>query len=309
MIHRQREVVALRQDAFFDRAAPEHPHPQPRVAGGRIELGGPARFDHAVPVEIDAVAGGAVGEETAREPQLEVDVLLDFREARIVRGGVHHRVHRHRLFAGEVARRIERVNADVHQRAAARHVLPEPPLFRIADVEPGVRQDDPRRSELRVPRVGDERLVVRLVAHPVVDHQLAVRRLRRRDHPLAVRRRVGHRLLAEHVLAGLERADRVLRVHAVRQNNVDDVDGRVAGEALVVVVVVDVLRVDAVHLRELLRLLGPAADEPHELRPLASRKRRHQLIDREVPEPDQREPDLLPGRLRQLDVGHLRVGR
>ena len=203
--------------------------------------------------------------------QLEVDVLLDLGEPRVVGRRVRHRVDFDRLLAGEVPRGVERVDADVHQRAAAGHRLAEPPLRRVADVEAGVGQDHPRRPHLGgVLRHLDHRLVVRLVPDAVADHQLAAGRLGRRDHLLALLRRVGHRLLAQHVLAGLERADGVLGVHAVGQHDVDDVDVRVVRQAVVVVVGVDVLRVDAVHLRQVPGLLRPPAHEAHQLALLRS---------------------------------------
>ena len=151
MIHLERELIALGQDALLDAAAAEHAHPQVAVAGRRVELERAARLEDAEPAEVHAVAGRAVGEDAARETQLEVDVLLDLGEPRVVRRRVRHRVDFDRLLAGQVPRRVERVDADVHQRAAAGHRLAEPPLRRVADVEAGVGQDHPRRADLGCP--------------------------------------------------------------------------------------------------------------------------------------------------------------
>ena len=167
----------------------------------------------------------------------------------------------------------------------------------------------PERALAGVLRPSDGELVVRLVAAAVGHHQLLVGRLGRRDHLLAVLGRgVGHRLLAQHVLAGLERADRVLGVHAVGQHDVDGLDVRVVGDLVEVLVVVDVLRIDAVDLREPRRLLRAAADEGDDLRLLALREGREDLVGGQPADPDERPSHLLPGDFGQPDVGHLGRG-
>jgi hypothetical protein len=96
--------------------------------------------------------------------------------------------------------------------------------------------------------------VGRLEVDAVGDAELAVVGLRRGDHPLALGAGRGHRLFAQHVLAGLERAHRVLGVEADREDDVDAVDLAVVLHRVVVGVVVE--PADAVPRAEVARLGG-----------------------------------------------------
>jgi hypothetical protein len=89
------------------------------------------------------------------------------------------------------------------------------------------------------------------------------------------------------MLAGLEGADRVLGVHRVGEHDVNDVDLRVVLECVVVLVVVDVLRVESVLFDDRRRLLGGvAADEGDELRVLALGEAGDDLVFREAANAD-----------------------
>jgi hypothetical protein len=84
-------------------------------------------------------------------------------------------------------------------------------------------------------------LVVGRGVQPVADGELALGLLGRVDHLLAFGHRHGHRLFADHVLAGLEGADGVLGVHGVGQHHVHDVNVLVVDQPVVGFVIVHVL--------------------------------------------------------------------
>ena len=88
------------------------------------------------------------------------------------------------------------------------------------------------------------------------------------------------------MLSGLQSANRVFGVHAVGQNDIDNVDFRVVLERFVVVVVVDVLGTDAIALRQFVGFVAVAAYEGNHLRFFAFRKSRQDLIDGETAQAD-----------------------
>ena len=127
------------------------------------------------------------------------------------------------------------MGADVDQRTAALLGL--------------VRENAPRRNaaaaqvcslcvvDVAQPAVFDDLLrdlVLRKVAVLVADRQHLAGSVSRLEHLLRVRLGRSHRLLAENVLAGLERSDRDLAVRDVRGQNMDGVDRRVSQKLLVV---------------------------------------------------------------------------
>jgi len=84
--------------------------------------------------------------------------------------------------------------------------------------------DDLDAAELLRAREAHALQVVRVILAAVGDTELAVCRLRVVDHLLALAHRHFHRLLAEHVFAGLEGSCGLLGVKRVRRDDVDDVD-------------------------------------------------------------------------------------
>ncbi len=281
---------------MLHRVPAEDAHAQVAPAVERLHLEGALLLVHADPVERRPVARDAVGEDAAREAQLEVDGLFDFLEARVVRRRVLHREHLGRFLARQVARRVERVDADVHHRPAAAHRLGEPPLVRVADVETRLAQQHLRPAELAAARHLDHGLRIRLVAQAVGNRQLAVGGLRRGDHLLALLHRVGHRLLDEHVLARLVRADGVLGVHVVRQHDVHGVDVGVVGDAVVRVVRVQARLRHPVLRGQLACLVEIAAHEPRHARARGVRERGEDVAEREAAQPDDRVAEGLRGR-------------
>ncbi len=152
MVHHRREVIGLAQAALLDRVAPEHAHAECTAVVRRLHLERAVLGVDAEAVQVRAVARHAVGQDAARETHLEVDGLLDFLEARIARRAVLHAVHLGRFLAREVARGVDRVDADVHHRAAAAHRLLQAPLIGVARVEARLTQDHLRLAELPVAR-------------------------------------------------------------------------------------------------------------------------------------------------------------
>jgi hypothetical protein len=111
-------------------------------------------------------------------------------------------------------------------------------------------------------------------------------------------RRGSHGFFSQNVLACLKPADRVLGVHTVGKNDVDDVDFRVVFDRIVILVVVDVPWVDPVPRSQFVRLVKMATHKRHYLGLFAFRKGRKNLIDGEIAQPDDGPSELLPGWLR-----------
>jgi hypothetical protein len=88
------------------------------------------------------------------------------------------------------------------------------------------------------------------------------------------------------MLSGLQSAHRVFGVHAVGQNDIDNVDFRVVLERVVVVVVVDVFGTDPIALRQFVGFVGVAAYEGNDLRFFAFGKRWQNLINGETAQAD-----------------------
>ena len=89
------------------------------------------------------------------------------------------------------------------------------------------------------------------------------------DHCFALRKRSSHRFFAEHALARLQRADRVIRVHGIGQHNVGDIDSAVVFNTLEVFIAVNRLRIDAIGAGDLPGLLGMSADQRRRIGRLA----------------------------------------
>jgi hypothetical protein len=189
------------------------------------------------------------------------------------------------LLAAQEARRVDAVQADVRQRAAAGQRALQAPVLRVAHVLRVHRDEFLQRPQLLFPDHLDQRAVHRLVLAAVGDHQLLAGLAAGVDHLLAFGHAVGHRLFAQHVLAGARGADRVRRVHAVRQRDVDALHLRHAGQLVVVLVVEHRALRDVVLVRDLQRLGAVAADQRHRLRVLALGKSRQHLVDGDPPRP------------------------
>ncbi len=126
-------------------------------------------------------------------------------------------------FAGDRAHETDRIAAGVHQRAACQ--------CRVhADVA-GIRQRKAkgRLNQLQAPdRLGRKKLPhfqrLRLRAVRIRFHQIHVIAARGIEHRARIGRRRGERLLAQHVLPGLDCPYRPLRMQIIGQRIVDRVD-------------------------------------------------------------------------------------
>ena len=156
-----------------------------------------------------------------------------------------------RLFAGEVAAGVQRIDAYVEQWAAAGELFIGAPFVR-AHVEAEAAFDGLYLAESAVMDHADGLEVGGLVVAAVGDHELHVGGFAGGNHLLTIGHIGGHGLLAQHVLAGLCGADGVFGVHGVGQRHVDRVHVGVVRDLVEVLVVIDrsgghaVVRGDAV---------------------------------------------------------------
>ena len=128
----------------------------------------------------------------------------------------------------------QRVDPHVEQRAGAERRVEHPVV--------GAGVDD--EAELGVQVAGRAELTRAEPRAQLADHRVAGGPHRLHQEPVRARRASANsssasaasqrdRLLAEHVLAGLEAEPGVLEVEGVRRGDVDDVDGRVGDQLLV----------------------------------------------------------------------------
>ena len=270
MVELAGELVArrIRRRRDFILAPVAHPQFLPLVAGGRFHLDAALVAHQQELVAIGRIHRHARTDHARRKLQLEFDHVLDVAEARIGPVGGFLGIHRHRFLARHVARRLQRVNADIHQRAAARHRFFGAPVVATRGVTmlgTEIAQFADRARSRQPPRLEIERLEVAAVAN----HQFFAGLLAGGDHRFALDRRQRHRLFAQHVLASLGAADRVLGVHRHWQADVDDVDLRIVLDAVVVLVIVDIRFRHAILARHFFGLDRVAADQRDQLAVLA----------------------------------------
>lgn len=133
--------------------------------------------------------------------------------------------HRHGLrVAHKIAHQIDDVHAEIDQGAAARaRFVAEPPArVAVAAHIGGARIIEIAEIAVRG-KVAYKRRVAREPPHES-DLQHALVFNRGLPHLFGLRRVHGHRLLAQHVFAGVKRGDRRRRVGAVPGAHADDVD-------------------------------------------------------------------------------------
>ncbi len=135
------------------------------------------------------------------------------------------------LLAGDVLREVDDVGADIAERTGTGEVLLQPPSQRHRRVdEPVLQVDRAHLVDLAHLACAHQVTGEGGRGHPAVgvaEHRpdtLRGRALRGRRHRLRLFDGVGEGLLAEHVLAGVERRDRDLRVRVTRGDDVDDLD-------------------------------------------------------------------------------------
>jgi len=162
--------------------------------------------------------------------------------------------------ARQQARAADAVAADVHQRASV-EVGEQADVLRVVEEEAERGPDEPQPADRAL---GDElRQPPRLRREPPHEclHQQPARVLGGVEGVLGVDGGSRERLLAEHVLAGLERADRPLDVHRVREGDVQRLDLRVFEQLFVG----SVGALDPPFLRVVVGTFLSAARDRHEL--------------------------------------------
>ena len=135
--------------------------------------------------------------------------------------------------------------------------------------------------------------IVRLIAATVGNHQFAIRFARGVDHRQTIGWRVRHGFFRQHMLASLVPPNRIFGVHAIGENDVDDVDFGVVANIVVVLIVVNVLRVDSVLQCKSVCFVGMAANQSNHFGFLALGKCGQDLVDGERAETDNGPPHFL----------------
>src|SRR4051812_47924857 len=187
---------------------------------------------------------GRVAHHLDRVPAVDVHAAVERRQhvaGEAQHGGqpaVHaaalHELGAHALGLGAAhqAQRAHAVAADVHQRSALELGQPAD-VPRVGQVEAERRADVAQPARHAVAHEPLERLRLRVEAPHERLHQHAAGALGRVERRLDLRRAARQRLLAQHVLAGLERPDRPRHVQRVGQRVVDGIDLRVGQQRLV----------------------------------------------------------------------------
>ena len=144
-----------------------------------------------------------------------------------------------RIFAGEHARGLQAIDADIHERAAAGERAIQTPLLGIADGKAEVGVDDLHVTQHFFARQPDALEMVGVELRAVTHAQHLAGLLAGIEHALRALYGNLQRLLAEHVFAGGGGGERVFHVQRVRRHHVNDVDVRVRRHLRHVLVVVD----------------------------------------------------------------------
>ena len=144
-----------------------------------------------------------------------------------------------RFLACQITTRLQCVNSHIHERTAARQLLVETPLFWITNFESKTRFDHLDRSELFIPCHLNTLEMVRFVLASIPNCELPVGCLTSGYHVTAVGSRIRHRLFAQNMLARFGRSNGVFGMHAVWQDNVNEIDGLIRRQLVEAVVVID----------------------------------------------------------------------
>ena len=118
---------------------------------------------------------------------------------------------------------MNNIDAQIHHRPATREPFVRPPGLGPHH-ETAVPSHFQERPKVFCPRQPHQFLVVRIEVEPVTDRQFDFGRPTGCEHRVAFGHRVGHRLFADHVLAGIRRGNRMQRVQPVGRDHIDDVD-------------------------------------------------------------------------------------
>ena len=176
-------------------------------------------------------------------------------------------------------------------------------MTRIARLKTRIGKNHLRGAEVAGLRDANGFAIERFVAAAVGDHQFAIGFAAGVNHLLTFGRRVRHRLFAEHMLAGLKSAHRVLGVHAVGQHDVNHIHIGIVFDRIVILIVVNVLFIDFISQRELVGFVRMSADESDDFGLLAFGERGENLIDRQTAQADDGPSELLARRIGNMKLG------
>src|SRR6266480_4510123 len=182
VVHLGGELIDL---GFVDLLAVAAPAPDTFITVSGIETE-PAllRVSRVAVQAVDQIRGAAIRQDAAGKFELPDNGFIHFLELHRIGPGFHGRDD-DRFLAGEVTRGLQRVNADVHERAAAGQRAPEPPLGRVADAKTETRLDDFDVAEDFLARQAHALEMMRLELAAIPDGQLAAGVPAGGDHLLA----------------------------------------------------------------------------------------------------------------------------
>ncbi len=201
-------------------------HAVPRI--GEVEAG-LLTDDLQVEAIVEDQPAVEVGDHVAGEPHPAAEGDVD-----AVTANHLHAAHELRL-AGQQPRCAHAVAADVHQRASLQ-IGAQAHVSRIVEVEAEGGADEPQAADRAGPDELHQARGLRVMAiHERLHEQtvVALGQVERRPH---VGLAAAQRLLAQHVLARLQRPAGPLQVQRVGQRDVDGVDVRIGQQRLIAVV-------------------------------------------------------------------------
>jgi len=284
-----RELIPLAIDLALGPVADRDRHHEVLgVVVGRLETEPALGADHLVARARGCPeAGGERGELVLREAHHGLRHLADLGEP-LIRAGRAGGEHLDRILAEEMTRRLDAIDTDVVEIAAAQLVI-QPDVARL-DVHRERRVEDPRLAKLPGTGPGDRRQVGGFEVQAIGDHQSDIVLLSRLDHAFTIFLGDRHRLLAQHVDPRPGSPLGVLPMHAVRKRDVNRID--IAAGETAFIVVVGVTVADPVLAGELLQFDWIVRDERGQfgVSPRVRERRQYRRL-RDVTEPDHRVAD------------------
>ncbi len=196
-----------------------------------------------------------------------------------------------RFLAAHKPARLQRVNAHVHQRPAARQIFLYAP-FRRGDAAAESGLDGLQFTEHFFLREAAAFDMARVVLAAITDAQHFAGLLGFGNHLLATFGGNFHRLFAKDVLACLERLDGMFRVQAVWRDDIDDINVRIVCQLVHLVVAVNILVGNVVFRLPDWNLRGRAGDNSDQAAILRQLQRRRELAVAQAAQAGERETQL-----------------
>jgi hypothetical protein len=167
--------------------------------------------------------------------------------------------------------------------------VPEAPLVGIANAKPKAGFDEFDIAEGLFAGEANHLQMVGGKLAAVTNGELALRLFAGLNHVLALLHRDFHRFFAEHVLAGAGGANGEFAMHGIGQHDIHDVDVGIIGDAVEVLVIIDVLARDIVLVGPDLLLGGSARDNTGEATLLCFLQSGRDLVGAQAAEADEGE--------------------